>query len=282
MGYGWPVPRVEWTSIKDDDADGGELLCGMESHYVSQGDGIATAHLVLVDTQFNSSCVGRVQCSVTVDLLDDRVSHSVVLMQGSTSDEASDGDSTEFQLKIELPHSQSCSEWTQKNSVDLQANLGQILTRILTNSADERQDCINISTLTCSKDCVLVRGILHQDCQISAPGRVTTTTMLYSFLQWKNSGPLISLNGTLCKVDPEFPHSPATCRELCMESSSEATSCYMREISIGLYTACGVVIVLFIVLVVVLFHQCRHFLSRSCCHPPRHCHEKRSEPNHYV
>ena len=269
-GYAWPVPTVRWAPL-----DTLDLPCGMSSKTRTYRDGVVTASLAM-ESPFNGSCVGRAKCEVALHVPGwgtEDITHTVDL------DEEEEGELrrvTQFQLTLKTNQVQ-CSKWTEKERLLLGRDLSRVLSRSVVQSLNKNRECVNISTLTCDTDRITVSGSAMLDCQSDNPHKLETTT-LYLFLMWKNSGPLVSLNGTFWQVDPEFALCP-TDSECGLSQSQPRDTYHLMEVSIVLYTTSGAVFLL-------LFVVCLVFLSRrlrkpcSCCNTSRR--RKERAENHYV
>jgi hypothetical protein len=266
-GYGWPAPRVQWTPLDE------LALCGLTSETRTHSDGVVKAELIL-DTPFNRSCEVGVKCEVVLDSLVlgrevENASYSVYLKAGSDTHQRP---VTEFQLSLRPRGSLVCSLWTDKDTSRIKTDLGQALSRSVSTTRDTKHECINISSVTCDGDRVSVIGTL-QDCSTTEPSETT----LYSFLRWKNSGSLVSLNGTLCEVDPELP--------LCLTGSecgllsqiSEDTCNSFMGITVGLYVVGGAILLSAMVLICVILCKCH---QRSCWNTDRNTSQD-TKPNDY-
>jgi hypothetical protein len=272
-GYAWPPPAIQWTSPS------GDLPCGMTSHTRTQRGGVTTAELVL-DAPFNSSCVGQVQCLVLQDQFmeveAENVSYSVDLTLGGDFDPEH---AAEFRLSVNTLHP-VCSLWTEKQKSRMRTSFGRVLSRVVTSQPMERSQCITVSHLSCDGERVLFGGTVR-NCP-SSTGAQVQVTAFYSILSWKNRGPLVYLNGSLCRVDPEFPFcSPDSPCEL---NNSRERADSLTGINIGLYVVGGAVFVLVLLLLGVFIYKLRR-ASRK--HPAGNLEKlssdtKEDDPNRYT
>ena len=272
-GYGWPVPRIQWTPLDE------LVQCELISETRTYSDGVVKAELI-VNNPFNQSCAVRVQCKVVladgglvVGREVENASISVDLRQGPDTHQTS---ATKFQLSLTALSSLKCSLWTNKDKSRIKTELGQALSRSVTTSLEHTtsDDCINISSLTCDGDRVLSVGGTLQDCSAIGPSDST----LYSFLLWKNRGPLVSLNGTLLQVDPLFPLC-LTGSECGLSQSSEDTCSSSTDITIGLYVVSGAILLCAMVLIAVILCKCR---QHSCWETNTRINVQDKNPNDYT
>ena len=263
-GYGWPAPRVQWTPLDE------LSLCGLTSETRTHSDGVVKAELML-DTPFNRSCEVGVKCEVVLDSLVlgrevENASYSVYLKAGPDTHQIP---VTEFQLSLRPRGSLVCSLWTDKDTSRIKTDLGQTLSRSVTSAPDTKNECIDISSVTCDGDRVSVIGTL-QDCSTTEHSETT----LYSFLGWKNSGSLVSLNGTLCEVDPDFPLC-LTGSECGLLGQDTCSSC--MGITVGLYVVSGAILLSAMVMICIILCKCH---QRFCWNTDRNTSQD-TKPNDY-
>ena len=264
-GYGWPAPRVQWTPLDE------LSLCGLTSETRTHSDGVVKAELML-DTPFNRSCEVGVKCEVVLDSLVpgrevENASYSVYLKAGPDTHQIP---VTEFQLSLRPRGSLVCSLWTDKDTSRIKTDLGQTLSRSVTSAPDTKNECIDISSVTCDGDRVSVIGTL-QDCSTTEHSETT----LYSFLGWKNSGSLVSLNGTLCEVDPDFPLCLTGSESCGLLGQDTCSSC--MGITVGLYVVSGAILLSAMVLICVILCKCH---QRFCWNTDRNTSQD-TKPNDY-
>ena len=257
----------------------------MKSEITSHKDGIVTAKLVL-DAPFNKSCAGDVQCVVALEhqvpsLQTEYVTHTVSLVHGMDHKLTH---ATQFQLNLKSRQLYVCSLWTEEEKSQINVNLGRTLSRSIAHRLNEDRNCVNISSLTCDKDRVIVSGNLL-DCQSDGTSSyVGEMTTLYLLLRWKNRGPLISLNGTLYEVDPEFPlcSIPSECG-LSLAESAEDNDDHLVQVIVGLCVASGVILFLVVISFVVILSCKLHKLFKSRINTSTTPARRREEmKNHYV
>lgn len=246
------------------------------SKTTTHGAGIVKAELML-DTPFNQSCAVRVQCEVLLDshtlgrVVVENATHLVTLREGKYTQQRP---SIEFHLSVIMqPKLKRCTMWSDEDKLRIKSDLGWVLSRSVTNAENQ---CINVSSLVCGGDRLSVGGTL-QDCSTSTSTTTPSEATLYSFLMWKNRGPLVSLNGTLCQVDPDFPLCPAGSE--CGLTGDPEDTCNLTGITVGLYVSSGLILLAVMVLIATLLWKCR---QHSCWKNTAAKQSRDTKPNNYI
>lgn len=254
-GYARPTPQIQWTVIS------GDYSCKTTS-VVRTHHGIATADLVF-DTPFNDSCVSTFQCTVTLNqYMVQNSSYTVLLTEGEVLLYSQDIIPLQLSLKS-VPA--MCTLWTEHQKMQIRTQLQRALSRAVTTACNMIAENITVLTLSCGLENEVVLG------GTLANGSPMTSTekFFYSLLEWKNSGPLLSFNGSFVEVDADFslcPPDSQACEDM-MNNHTREVKTFSETTLVACITSGAVVIVLLATIIIlsilkIKLHQRRHTNSQ--------------------